>query len=70
MPKRLEVLAFLQETTTKLHKLAREHPSAISPEMLRIGDELAHESAKLESELLKEGLLNAGLGAPKAASQS
>lgn len=69
MPERLEVLAFLQETTAKLHQLARELPSAVSPEMLRIADEIAHESAKLEAELLKEGLLDAGLGAPKAANQ-
>lgn len=66
MPERLEVLAYLQETTAKLHKLARERPTAISSEMIRLADEIARESAKLESELLGEGLLNAGLGAPKA----
>lgn len=70
MPERLEVLAFLHETSAKLHKLAREHPTVISPEMLKLADELARQSAKLESELLHEGLLDARLAAPKAANET
>lgn len=70
MPERLEVLAFLHETSAKLHKLAREHPTVITPGMLTLADELARQSAKLESELLNEGLLNAGLAAPKAANET
>ena len=57
MSDRLEVLAFLQETSLMLRKLARERASLISPEMIRVADEIARDAANLEAELLDTGLL-------------
>lgn len=67
---RLEVLAFLQEMAARLHKLARENGGPISPEMLRIADEIARETAKIEVELLDAGLLDARLTTPKSPNRS
>ena len=53
----LEILAFLQKTSVTLRKLARERASPVSPEMIRIADEIAHEAAKLEAELIDAELL-------------
>jgi hypothetical protein len=36
----------------KLRLMARERPRSISPEMLRIADEMAHEASRLEAELI------------------
>jgi hypothetical protein len=61
MPGRLDVLAFLQESASKLRQMARERPSSISPEMMRIADDIAHEASRLEAELMDAGLLGAGM---------
>jgi hypothetical protein len=52
MPGRHDVLAFLQESASKLRQMARERPSSISPEMMRIADDIAHEASRLEAELM------------------
>jgi len=70
MSRRLELLAFLQEAAVTLRRLAREQPSSISPELLRMADEIATEAAALEAELLDAGLLDATLTAPKAVNQT
>ena len=44
-----------------LRRLAREHPSSISAELIKIADEIAAEASVLEADLLGSGLLDAGL---------
>jgi hypothetical protein len=70
MSNRLEVLAFLQKTSANLHKLARDRDTPLSAEMLRIADEIARETAKLEADLIEAGLLDAGLASPTAANEA
>jgi hypothetical protein len=53
----LEILAFLEKTSVTLRQLARESGTVLSPEMLRIADELAHEAGHLEAALIAAGLL-------------
>jgi hypothetical protein len=65
--KHLELLAVLQEAAVKLRQLARERSSSLSPELLRMADEIAADAATLEAELLDAGLLDAGLASQKAA---
>lgn len=57
----LEFLAFLQEAATTLRRLARERPSSISIELLRLADQIAADAARLEAKMLDDGLLDAGL---------
>ncbi len=70
MPGRLDVLAFLQESATKLRQMARERPTSVSSDMIRIADDIAHEASRLEAELMATGLLDAALASSKAANQN
>jgi hypothetical protein len=65
MSQRLEVLSFLQESATTLRQMARDRPSSISPDMIRIANEIAHAAAKLEAELIDAELI-----APPPANQN
>lgn len=51
MPQRLDVLAFLHQCATTMHKMARERPSSVSFEMIRIADEIAREAEGLKPSL-------------------
>ena len=63
MPGRLEVLAFLQETATRMRQIASEQRQlSIAVELRLIADEIANEASRLEAELMEAGLLDAGLG--------
>ena len=58
MPGRIEVLSYLQECALKLRHLARERPSSISAEMVRIADEIAQQAGRLEAELIDAELIS------------
>jgi aspartate/glutamate racemase len=51
VPQRLDVLAFLHQCATTMHKMARERPSSVSFEMIRIADEIAREAEGLKPSL-------------------
>lgn len=52
------MLVYLRASATRMRRLAVEQPSAISPDLLRIADEIAADAATLESELVAAGLLS------------
>ena len=58
MSGRLEVLAFLQESATRLRQMARERPCSISANMIKIADDIARDAARLEAELVDAGLID------------
>ena len=57
MPGRLQVLKFLRDSEKRMREIAAQHPSGITPDLLRIADEIAADAAKLESELVAAGLI-------------
>jgi hypothetical protein len=57
MPGRLQVLQFLRDSERRMREIAAQHPSAITPDLLRIANEIAADSAKLEAELIEAGLI-------------
>jgi hypothetical protein len=57
------VLAFLHESAARLRQIAIGHPElSIANDLRIIADAIAKEAAQLEAELMKAGLLDAGLG--------